>query len=148
MKRKRTGKQQPSKLAIDLVQARSFVLVDEQGHERASLSCSSENGGYTVLHLNDNDGRPRITLQIDGNGNPGLILFAADNSPGVSLAVKDDGSGLSITRGDNPSIISIGVPGPSNARGSHPSIDVIDSAGHRTWSVFTGMRENQPPTPP
>lgn len=141
--RKKQADRPPRKLAADVVQARALVLVDEQGKHRASLSCSSDGDqGFTVFHLNDGEGRPRITLQIDSAGNPSVVLFTSDNGCGVSLAVNENGSGVSITA--ERSGISFGVPGPKNddPRGCHPSIDVVDSKGKRTWSVFEGIKHH------
>lgn len=141
---KKRPKRQPKKLTVDVVEARAFVLVDEYGVERASLSCfggDGGTGGWTVIHINDDDGRPRLTLQVDDHGNPSLCLFTRNNSPGVAMAVNNGhGNGLSITDWQGKSCIMLGIPAPesNDPRGQHPDITVIDEQGRRTWSAFAG----------
>jgi len=48
-----------------------FKLKDEKGKIRASLDLLLD---IPVLRLNDKDGRPRVLLTLDGDGNPSLNL--------------------------------------------------------------------------
>jgi hypothetical protein len=92
MAKKRTKRRQPSKIAVETIEAQSIVLVDEYGTEHGKLSCSGGgNGvrGWTAIHINDNQGRPWISLQVDQDGNPSICLFTTGNAPGVSMAVND-----------------------------------------------------------
>ena len=144
---KKRPKRQPKKLAIDVIEAQSIVLVDEYGTERARLSCLGGNGGtggYTVIHVNDDTGRPTITLQVDGRGNPSICLFTRNSAPGVSMAVNSaQGNGLSIGSSEGKPCIMMGVPGPESddPRAPTPEITVIDEQGRRVWSVFGGQYE-------
>lgn len=144
---KKKPKRQPKKLAIDVIEAQAFVLVDEYGTERASLSCSGGNegaGGHTVVHVNDDMGRPRITLQVDDRGNPSICLFTRNSAPGVSMVVNTgQGNGLSITDSEGKPCIMVGVPGPESddPRAPTPEITVIDEQGRKVWSVFDGESE-------
>lgn len=141
---KKRPKRLPKKLAVDVIEAQLIVLVDEYGTERARLSCSGGDGGaggYTVVHVNDDTGRPTITLQVDDRGNPSICLFSRSSAPGVSMAVSRElGNGLSISNTEGKPCIMMGVPGPESGdpRGPTPEITVIDEKGRKTWSVFGG----------
>jgi hypothetical protein len=132
---------------MDVIEAQCIVLVDEYGTERASLSCSGGNGGagsYTVIHVNDDKGRPTITLQVDDRGNPSICLFTRNSAPGVSMAVNSgQGNGLSIGNSEGKPCIMMGVPGPESddPRAPTPDITVIDEQGRKVWSVFSGEYE-------
>jgi hypothetical protein len=144
---KKRPKRQPKKLNVDIVETQAIVLVDEFGTERASLSCSGGDGGaggHTVVHLHDDEGRPRITLQVDDQGNPSMCLFNCSNSPGVSMAANGDrGNGLKICDADGKSVIMLGIPGPESddPRGPKPDITVFDEQGGTQWTVSDGACE-------
>ncbi len=101
-------------------------------------------GGFTVIHVNDDTGRPCITLQVDDHGNPSICLFTRNNAPGVSMAVNSGrGNGLSITTSEGKPCIMMGVPGPElgGPRAQTPEITVVDEQRHRVWSVFGGEHD-------
>ena len=77
------------------VRARRFVLVDEEGQERATLSVDRHG---PALRLLDRKGNLRVVLAVDKDG-PGLDLFdekdnlsvvLGSNSDGVVLALADE----------------------------------------------------------
>jgi hypothetical protein len=141
---KKRPKRQPKKLSIDVIETRALVLVDEYGTERASVSCfggDGGKGGFTLIQINDDDGRPRLELQVDQNGNPGIRLSTPNGGSGVSISINDPhGNGLSIGDSEGNPCIMLGVPHPDSddPRGPHPIIDVLDRHGRRGWSVFGG----------
>lgn len=138
-------KRELKKLTIDVVEARAIYLVDEHGNERAAISCSAGEGGAggsTVIQINDDAGRPRLELQVDSRGNPGIRLVASNGGFGVSIGVSDgQGNGISIADVEGHPCIMLGVPHPDSPdpRGRQPAIDVIDEHGRRAWSVFEGV---------
>lgn len=136
--KKRRTRRTPSKLSADVIETQAISLVDATGKQRAIITCGldDENRGFTVVHLNDDQGRPRITLQVDDAGHPSIVLFTADNATAVSFAANSVGNGLAINGVGG--CISLGVPAPepNDPRGSGPKIDVVDTAKGRTWSVF------------
>lgn len=144
MAKKKRRKNAPTKLSIDVIEARVLVLVDEFGTERVSVSCSGGEGGQggsTVFHIKDDDGCPRLTLQVDCRGNPSVLLSTPNGGAGVSMAVNADrGNGFAIGDSAGRPLIQMGVPGEKSEdpRGPHPSIDVLDKNGGRGWSVFGG----------
>lgn len=127
-----------------MLEARSIVLVDQYGTERVSLACSAGDGragGFTVIHVNDDKGRPSLTLQVDSFGNPSICLFTRGNAPGISLSVNNGhGNGIGIADSLGKPCIELGIPGPesNDPRGRQPDITVIDEQGRRFWSVFQG----------
>ena len=144
---KKRPKRQGKKLTVDVVEAQSIILVDEYGTERASLSCSGGDdgtGGHTVVHLHDDEGRPRIMLQVDARGNPAICLFNSNNSPGISTAANAGlGNGLTICDPDGKPVIIMGIPGPESEdpRGSKPEITVFDEQSRTGWTVSDGTYE-------
>ncbi len=140
---KKRPRREPNKLSIDVVEARAIVLVDEYGNERVSFSCSGEAGGHTVIHVNDGQGRPSLTIQVDHQGNASISLFNQNKSSGISLAVNNGrGNGLGVADPSGTPCIVLGAPGPESddPRGPHPEITVLDTHGQRMWSVFGGQQ--------
>jgi hypothetical protein len=143
---KKRIQRKPKKLSIDVVEARAISLVDGSGAERVSLSCSDEDGGFAVIHINDGKGRPSLTIQVDDRGHPSICLFNQDNSPGISLVVNNErGNGMSIADPSGQPCIILGAPGPESddPRSPHPDFTVVDRHGQRVWSVFEGQRQIQ-----
>lgn len=144
---KKRLKRKPKKLSVDVIETQSIILVDEYGSERAKLSCSGGDGGiggFTYISLNDDEGHPKITLQVGDHGNPSITLYTRNNSSGVSMAVNNGhGNGLAIHGSHSKSCIMLGVPGPesNDPRGQTPDITVIDENGQRNWSAFEGTYE-------
>lgn len=114
---KRRPKRDPNKLTIDVIEARVIVLVDEYGNERATISCSvgaDGRGGSTVIQVSDDAGRPRLELQVDREGNPGIRLSTPTGASGVSISVNaGHGNGMSIADKDGLPCIEIGGINPS-----------------------------------
>lgn len=138
---KKRRKQRPKKVITDVVETQCLVLVDEYGTERANLSCfggDGGSGGHVVVHLNDDRGRPRMSLQVDREGNPGICLFTSGNSPAVTVAVNGDrGVGISIADLDGKPCIEIGKPARgADPRGDAANIRVWDVHGRRSWAAL------------
>lgn len=136
---KKRPKRQPKKLSIDVVEAQQIALVDEFGTKRASLSCSGGHGGgssFVVIHLNDDQGSPKISLQVGSDGVPSICLFTPNNAPGVSMAVNPEGIGMSISDTEGKPCIQLGVAGPKtqDPRGPGPEICVHDEPRKAVWS--------------
>ena len=122
-------------LTADVVTAKSFVLVDDKNRERGILSSA---GGAVVFHLSDHVGRPRITLQVDRDGNPGICLFTEDNAPAVSIGIhRDRGNGMFIGDADGVPCVEIGIPnaGSDHPLGESPFVVVRDHDGQQLWST-------------
>lgn len=146
---KQRTKKRHARLAVDVLEARAISLVDERGKRRASLVCApgKHGGAFTFIELLDDVGCPRLTLQVDEEGNPSIGLFPATGGPCVSMSVNERGSGLSIWGADKDAgFLMLGVAGPNgnDPRGSGPRLDVVDSKGRRTWSVFDGTTQHPP----
>jgi hypothetical protein len=133
------AQQETQSLKAKVDSARAFVLVDGDGNERACLAATpSGKHGAVVLHLHDAEGRPRIMLQVDSEGNPSIALFTKVNSPAISLALNSSrGNGLTIGNSDGVPCIDIGVPkrGPDYWGDDHPRITVRDHEGEELWSI-------------
>lgn len=144
---KKKSKRQPSKLRVDVIETQAIVLIDEYGNERATVSSSGGSGGkggFTVIQINDDGGRPRLELQVDPHGNPSIRLSTPNDGSGISMSVNDGiGNGISIGDCEGKPCITIGMPHPksNDPRGTHPEITVTDELGRRGWSVFGGTYE-------
>jgi hypothetical protein len=129
----------PSKLSIERLEVGMIVLVDEQGVERAMLTCSTgpEIGCATWLHMNDEQGRPRLSLQVNELGSS-VCLYSQNDATLSMKASEAHGVGIWVSDRASNSSVSIGVPGPKSGdpRGIHPDITVMEAG--RGWSVFTG----------
>ena len=134
----------PKQLSADVVTAKAFVLVDDSNRERASITVppSGENGAV-VLHMSDHVGRPRITLQIDPDGNPSICLFTEGNAPAISLALNAGrGNGLVVGDSEGVPCVEIGIPnaGSSHPLGDSPHVIVRDHNGNVAWSTLDSER--------
>jgi hypothetical protein len=144
---KKRLKRRRKKLCVDVVETREIVLVDEFGTPRATVFCSGGNGGkggFTVIQINDDNGRPRIELQVDEHGNPCIRLNTPNDGCGVSMAVNDErGNGLSVGDFEGKPCIMLGVPHPDSQDppGLHPHITLIDERSRRGWTAFNGEYE-------
>jgi hypothetical protein len=152
---KKRPRRQSKKLSVDVIETQAIVLVDEYGTQRATVSCSGGDGGkggFTVIQINDDRGRPRLELQVDSSGNPSIRLSTPNDGCGVSMAVSDGhGNGLSVGDSDGKPCIMIGVPHPdsNDPRGPHPEITLIDELARRGWTAFDGeykLPDNEKPT--
>jgi hypothetical protein len=146
---KKRSKKRRARLAVDVLEARVISLMDERGKRRASLTCfpGREGRGFTLLELLDDAGCPRLTLQVDEKGIPSIGLFTATGGPCVSMSVNEGGSGLSIWGTEKDSgFLMLGVAGTkhNDPRGPGPRLDVVDSKGRRSWSVFDGTIQHPP----
>jgi len=97
----------------------------------------------TVIQINDDQGRPRLELQVDPSGNPGVWRSTPSDGPGVSLSVNRHGNGISVSDAEGKPCIMLGVghAKTGDPRGPGPQIDVLDEQNGRGWSVFDGPHE-------
>lgn len=125
-------------LTADVVTAKSFVLIDDENRERASISSvPSGDNGAVVVQLSDHVGRPRITLQVDDDGNTSIGLFTESNAAAVSLAIdRDRGCGIVVGDASGVPCVQIGVPnvGSEEFLDGAPHVIVSDHDGHPLWS--------------
>lgn len=69
------------------IRAEQFILVDEQGNDRAVLLTVD---GHAFLSIADKNKQPRITLGVAADGSPSLNLLGKDKKPRVILDVTPD----------------------------------------------------------
>ena len=111
---------------VSRIEAGQIDLVDESGNTRATLACSSaENRGHVVLHLYDQTGAPRLSLQVDDKEGPSISLWNTTSSPCISLGVLTGGNGITICDREGKPLIVAGVP----AERGEPEVTVSDSSG-------------------
>ena len=130
----------PKKISADVVTARAFVLVDDSKRERCTIETyPNDESGAVVLQLADRQGRPRITLQVDSDGNPSVALFTEGNVAAISLAINDWGNGLGVTDSNGVPCVEIGVPriDSDHPEGDQPLVNVRDRCGRLVWSTRT-----------
>jgi hypothetical protein len=82
----------------DEIQARQFVLLDNEGKARARLGMHPEQGG-PYLGLYDKDGKSRAQLIIGSNGSSGLTISSA-NSPEARASLVVGGAGSALLKLD------------------------------------------------
>jgi hypothetical protein len=77
-----------SMAAADVVQARRFVLRDENGLIRAVLGMQPD--GSSRFALQDRDGQPRLQLTLLSDGSPGVALKDREGQNRAVLALPPD----------------------------------------------------------
>ncbi|HKC48958.1 MAG TPA: hypothetical protein VKB63_15250 [Gemmatimonadales bacterium] len=73
-----------------VVQARSFVLQDEQGRIRATWGVTKDGG--VQLALQDDKGNPRARMSVLQDGSTGLALVDGAGHPRAALGLLTDGT--------------------------------------------------------
>lgn len=140
---KKRAKAQVSNLTVDSIETKMVVLVDEYGKQRANLSCSGGdggNGGFTLLQIFDDGGKPRIELQVDGTGNASIALKNVNGgSTGVSMVVSESGNGWGVNDHRGVPCISCGVGHPESNHPGGPNISVVDRKATLGWNAFHGV---------
>lgn len=78
-------------LVMNIVQAKRFVLVDENGKIRGIFDAMENNGNPTFL-LQDKNGTPRADLLLLKDGSPALRMWDKAGNGRVIVTLKPDGS--------------------------------------------------------
>ena len=115
----------------DVIQAKSFQVLDDDGNARAELSCRvvrHEDSSDTEprLELKDSMGHVRFSISLDYFDRPRLVMQDLENDDerlSVSLEIGRDESGLVVR--DQDGIDRIKVVAQSEG-GSHPSLEMRD----------------------
>ena len=81
----------------DVVRARAWELVDQNGRPRASLDVAPQ--GDVFFRLRDDSGTIRVKMSAGRNGS-GLLLLDAATEPGVQIDAGPDGSRIRLTNRD------------------------------------------------
>jgi hypothetical protein len=126
-------------LSVNTLEAREIRLVDSKGSTRATMGCSDQKSGrgWTVFQMLDDDGLPRIELQVSNEG-CSIRLNTLGDAQGITVSVSDTaGNGLSINGHDGSPAIRMGISHPesNDPRGNHPELTMYDDTKQKTWSV-------------
>ncbi len=129
----------------DTIFARNFILEDEKGNPRASLSMGKEGPNLTLfsekkipaaslnvsgLGLYDEKGKTRIGLTLIKDG-PGLSLYDEKGNLRVGLNVLRPGPTLGLVdEYGNPRIMIM-----LHAGKNEPSLGLLDEMGNIIWSA-------------
>ena len=107
------------------LQASSFVLVDENGKPRASLSVLE---GGPALVLNDENGKLSALLEVIKEG-PRLLMHDENGKSRVLLLLAREGAGLSLS--DENGMTRAGLLMGKNG----PKLVLYDENGKSIWSA-------------
>lgn len=125
----------PKLFEADCVSTKYLSIVDDQGRERACLTCRSED---VQFDMKDTSGRPRVTIQLN-DSEAHVMLFTEQNAPAISIGLSGErGNGMQIGRpGDGRPHIFLSVPGEGGRGdlGSEPAVLVVDSEGRREFTL-------------
>jgi hypothetical protein len=109
-------------ISADVIEARCIRLVDESGKVSIELSTSQIGDGVrlTVIQILDDNGQPRLELQVS-NDEAGIRIVDKSDKASISLATRKYGSGLSVQNAEGSLSIVAGVaneirPGIDNHR--------------------------------
>jgi hypothetical protein len=126
----------PNIFDVDCIRTKHLSIIDDQGRERACLTCRPENGEYVVFDMKDKIGRPRVTIQLN-DSEAHVMLFTEQNAPAISIGLNANrGNGIQIGRpGDGRPHIVLSVPGKDGPEEleTEPSVLVIDADGRREF---------------
>jgi hypothetical protein len=125
----------PKIFEADCISTKYLSLVDDEGRERACLTTGTKENDYVIFHIKDVQGRPRVMIQLNDSGTH-IALLTEQNAPAISIGLSGErGNGITIGRpGDGAPQLMLGVPGKdgSTEYGDEPSIEIINSKGHRS----------------
>ena len=87
-----------------------ICLKDSQGRVRVMLDLHHESGS-PQLQFSDADGRPRLVLSLEPNGDPHISFFSKDSlcALSVGLSTELNGAGLTIRSFDGKHTFNVGV---------------------------------------
>jgi len=74
----------------DVIRAKAFLLVDDEGTTRGSLSVDVD--GTAGVRFFDAQGKARAVLDVDASGTPYLGLLDAQGEPRAGIAAHSDGT--------------------------------------------------------
>src|SRR5438128_1403174 len=72
------------------VEGGEFVLRDKENRMRAALAIRPD--GTPGLALFDELGKPRVSIELSAQGDPGVNLLRASGSLGAAVAIRPDGT--------------------------------------------------------
>jgi hypothetical protein len=101
------------------VKAKSFTLCDDAGNTRARLAM---RGDTTQFSICDADGSERVSLSVDGAGNPSLLLADAAGSPRIELEYTAESDSARMTFVDNAGRVRMEML----SQGDDHTINLID----------------------
>lgn len=129
----------------DVVEARCIRLVDEFGNVSIELSNSksSDGGRFTVIQIFDENGLPRLELQVS-NAESGIRIIDKSSKASISLSTRVDGSGMSIRNAEGSLSIIAGVANDSeldpNGKRQRPRLELHDHTSKKTLYLQDGMK--------
>lgn len=84
-------------ISADVIEARCIRLIDESGQVSVKLSTSKVDDGLrvTVIQIFDDNGMPRLELQVS-NDEAGIRIIDKSDNAKILLATRKDGSGMSL----------------------------------------------------
>ena len=110
----------------DVVRAKEFILVDENGMLRANMGVGKDG---PLLALYDEKGKPRIALSVDKEG-PQLTMRDENDKPRIGMLLIDSGMGLTLRdeKGKDRAFLAVG-------KKEGPRLMLFDENGTLVWRV-------------
>lgn len=111
-----------------IVEAQQFVVRDENGKIRASLGVVNSQG-TPFLTMNDENGVPRVDIEVQAGGYPSFSFSQQDGNPYFVVRRTNSGTTiLTLSRGDaTPGLIVI-VPDAGDVK-----VGLAKSDGEEVW---------------
>lgn len=97
------GRELASRSVPDVLQVRTFQLVDARGEVRAQLNVD-ETSGSVVFRMMDSAGTIRVKLGADDGGS-GLVLLNDLTEVGIHLLADDTGSSITLRDPDRTELM-------------------------------------------
>jgi len=127
------------KPAKNRVVANELCLTDSKGVVRALIALDPE--GSPMLQFCDSEGRPRLDLMLDQDGDPHLCMWSDKNECvlAIGFSSREGNSAMSMFAGGNAELLTIGV----DADGSYERRYAADTDSKRR-SRSRGKRRKTP----
>ncbi|HEX7090447.1 MAG TPA: hypothetical protein VF192_09935 [Longimicrobiales bacterium] len=142
-----------SMATADVVQARRFVLRDENGLIRAVLGMQPD--GSSRFALQDRDGLPRLQLTLLSDGSPGVALKDREGHNRAVLALPPDDMAHVVfadRQGNNRASLGLGADGVSSliladSNGEPRAFLAVAPDGTPDLMLYERVREAGAPSP-
>jgi hypothetical protein len=120
--------------------AKELCLTDSKGVVRALITLDSM--GSPMLQFRDSDGRPRLDLMLDRDGDPHLLMWSHKNECvlAIGYSSREQNTVMSMWAGNGGDLLTIGV----DAEGRYERRYAADTDSNRS-SKPKGKRRKTPP---
>ena len=114
------------------VKAKSFTLCDDAGNTRARLGMRGDSTEFSIC---DAGGSVRVSLNVDGAGNPSLLLADAAGNARIALeyVAQTGGALITLNSADGSTRLALGC----SAEDGSARVTLLDDAGRVRMEMWS-----------